>query len=61
MEWEDPFQKSYGSINEDDWSMNPTSGVWSFGDIPMDSSTGDSYGGSDDHMPTFSKGCMSFS
>ena len=36
MEWEDLFQSSYGSINEDDWSMNPTTGTWGFGDIPMD-------------------------
>lgn len=59
MEWEDPFQSSYGSINEDDWSMNPTSGMWGFGDIPMDDpSTGG--GDSGYGMPTFTKGCMSF-
>ena len=57
--WVDPFESSYGSINEDDWSMNPSTGMWGFGDIPMDDSPsggGDSgYG-----MPTFTKGCMSF-
>ena len=57
MEWEDPFQSSYGSINEDDWSMNPSTGMWGFGDIPMDDS---SSGGGDYGMPTFTKGCMSF-
>ena len=27
MEWEDPFQRLIGSINEDDWSMNPSTGM----------------------------------
>ena len=36
--WVDPFESSYGSINEDDWSMNPSTGMWGFGDIPMDDS-----------------------
>ena len=55
--WVDPFESSYGSINEDDWSMNPSTGMWGFGDIPMDDSPS---GGGDYGMPTFTKGCMSF-
>ena len=52
MEWEDPFESSYGSINEDDWSMNPSTGMWGFGDIPMDdSSSGGGDYGSCQHLP----------
>ena len=62
MEWDDPFRRSYGSIKfDDDWSMNPTTGSWGFGDMPMDDrTTGGDYGGQGGEMPTFSKGCMSF-
>jgi len=38
--------------------MNPKTGTWSPGDMPYDES--DTGPGGDDHMPTFSKGCMSF-
>ena len=58
--WYDPVVGMVGSIEFDDnWTMNPKTGSWSPGDIPMDDSN---TGGSDGpgEQPTFTKGCMSF-
>ena len=61
--WFDPVEGMIGSAEFDDhWTLNPSTGTWSPGDMPYDES-GDGHGGGpggDDHMPTFAKGCMSF-
>jgi len=53
--WFDPVESMIGSVEFDDhWTLNPKSGMWAPGDMPYDEGDG---GG--DHMPIFSKGCMS--